>query len=779
MASQTYTQRLNSTANNVLTVELTETTNISNNTSTIAYVVKVVGNGLSVKNNNYLNFSLGGNTIFSGNPGTVTDSVAIASGTWTYTHNSDGTGSFPVYCYYSTILATDGSVSAEINQTHTATPIARASTITVGNGTLGTAQTITITKADSSYTHTLSYKCGNATGTIATKTTDASKSWTPPVSLAAQNTTGTSLSCTITCDTYSGNTKLGSTSKTITLSIPTSIAPTAGNITTTEKNTLPVSGVFIQGRSIIQLSCIVSTSSDQSATIKTAQFSVGGSSYSATISQSGTNWTCTYSSIYPNTAGTLNITFTATDSRGRTVTKTGSIEVYSYTMPTISGFTVTRCNSSGTATDSGTCVKVVATVNYASLNNKNTCTRTLAWSPATGSVSSKTYSTNSISEVITAYTFSADNAYQFTLTVADAFTSTQASRQILSELVTIDYHSSGTGVAIGGVSQSSNLLDIFLPTKHRDNITIDKSGVETSVTMKCGFDLKYYNDGLNNQSHAGLTDITNSRLVYTYFPSSNLFSLDVPTRVKGTLSNEWYNIGTKLDEMRYVHHLSPGQTNTQWYVCFAYIVISKAYYNDPITFHITQRDNRHGTVTVGFDGANSVDPALRCFEKTGNLRECKIVKVDTSTWRIWLCCSSYDDVSIIREDYSSFSRSECTVTYDTLAQTGDPGGTVAKSAQYQNRSVLWSGSFSSGSVSVNVVNITENYPNITVVGFPTSGSGISTVVIPTEKLTTSDQAFQIHDETNYFKFNVKKSGVSSLVFTYVSKSASGSITQIY
>ena len=45
---------------------------------------------------------------------------------------------------------------------------ANISTVSASNGTLGTAQTITITRNSSSYTHTLKYKFGSATGTIGT-----------------------------------------------------------------------------------------------------------------------------------------------------------------------------------------------------------------------------------------------------------------------------------------------------------------------------------------------------------------------------------------------------------------------------------------------------------------------------------------------------------------------------------------------------------------------------------------------------------------------------------
>lgn len=785
MATQTYTQRLNSTANNVLTLVLTETTDAANNTSRIDYSVSVVGSGFDVTNNNYLTLKLGGNLMFGGNPGRVVNSATITSGTWYYTHNQDGTGSFSVECSYSTILANDGSVSATINTTHTATTIPRTSTFTVGNGTLNTAQTISITKANSSYTHTLTYKCGSSTGTITTKTSNSSVSWTPALSLATQNTTGTSLSCTITCTTFNGNTNMGSTSKTITLSIPASVAPTAGNITASEGNPTvvpadPFSGVYIFRKSRINLSCVVSTSSAQGATIVNAYYQVDSYKYNATVTQSGTNWTCAKTNMSPLNPGTYSYSLVATDSRGRTVTKTGSVTVYEYKSPTISNFTVERCNSSGVASDSGTCIKVTATVTYSSLNSKNPCTRTLSWSPATGSTSSKTYSTNSISETITAYTFSGDNPYQFTLTVTDYFNTVTSLKGVPSEVVLVDYYNDGKGMAVGGVAQTTNLFDVYFPTQIRNDLTLDKSGSHIDVNMKGRFNIDLFAGSTDEAIVFGATDKTNNRYIYYYNYLGNL-TLDRPTYVHSTRTNStMYNIGTELDKAYYVADKDNGSGDAG-YICIAAITITGQYLNVPIVFEVAKRGMRFGHIYVAFNGAASVDPGLEYIYTTGDLdvNSVRICKTGTSGWRLWIQSEGWGHVCLVRAVVPKFAADRVIMDYTPVFQTGEPSGTttaIATSRKPFNMSVLWSGTFSSGSITIS--NVCQFYPCITVVGLPTSGAGIATVVIPLNKITTSDQPFQIHDETNYFKFNVKRSG-NSIVLTYVSKSASGYITQVY
>ena len=120
---------------------------------------------------------------------------------------------------------------------------------------MGSAGTISISRASSSLTHTLSYAFGSASGTIATKTTATSVSWTPPTSLASQIPNSTSGSCTLTCYTYNGNTLVGTSTTTVTLSVPASIKPTITGITATRVDgTVPSSwGIYVQTKSKVTL----------------------------------------------------------------------------------------------------------------------------------------------------------------------------------------------------------------------------------------------------------------------------------------------------------------------------------------------------------------------------------------------------------------------------------------------------------------------------------------------------------------------------------------------
>ena len=73
-------------------------------------------------------------------------------------------------------------------------------------------------------------------------------------------------------------------------------------------------------------------------------------------------------------AGTVNWTYTVTDSRGYTVTRSGSYTVINSSAPSITNYTVYRGNSSGTAEDGGAYIYATATATCESLNGHNSVT---------------------------------------------------------------------------------------------------------------------------------------------------------------------------------------------------------------------------------------------------------------------------------------------------------------------------------------------------------------------------------------------------------------------
>ena len=204
-----------------------------------------------------------------------------------------------------------------------------ASTLTVSNGTIGTALSIGINRNNSSYTDTITYTFGTASGTIATKTSSDSVSWTPPTSLASKIPNASTGTCTLTCTTYNGSTVIGTTTKSITLSVPQSLAPT---VSVSYADTIAQCltwGIFVQSRS--KLAFTITASGQQGATIASYSTSVNGTSYNSA--------TFTTNVLLYN--GTNSYTVTVTDSRGLKTVSTGTFSVVAYSNPSL---TLTLCD---------------------------------------------------------------------------------------------------------------------------------------------------------------------------------------------------------------------------------------------------------------------------------------------------------------------------------------------------------------------------------------------------------------------------------------------------
>lgn len=130
--------------------------------------------------------------------------------TWTgdVSHNTDGKLTITISGNFDTngpSSVTTGSVS----KSWTLTTIPRASSVTCADGNIGSSTTINISRASSSFTHTLTYSFLGLTGTIATKTSSISLGWTIPTSFYTKIPNAKSGQGTITCQTYSGNTSIG------------------------------------------------------------------------------------------------------------------------------------------------------------------------------------------------------------------------------------------------------------------------------------------------------------------------------------------------------------------------------------------------------------------------------------------------------------------------------------------------------------------------------------------------------------------------------------------
>lgn len=442
----------------VLRVDWSQTQNVSANTSTItakAYLVNDWSLSINARPDNTM--TVDGTAQSYASPAiSSTGTHLLGTVTQTVNHASDGTKSLTMSAVFYIRATLSGTYYESITASATVTldSIARASGVSASNATMGSATTIAISRASSSFTHTLTYAFGSATGTIATKTTSTSVSWTPPLSLASQIPKAVTGTCTITCTTYNGSTKIGSKTCTLTLTVPASVKPTITSLTAAR----------VDGAVPSTWEIYVQTKSKATLTINGAAGSYGStiSSYSIT----GGGYTSTASSFttgFLNTSGTVTFTATVTDSRGRvSAAATVSISVVAYSPPSFASYLSQRCLSNGTVNEDGTYIRGQVSYSYASCSSKNTITRATYYKKASDTAWTNA---NIAFSAGTAFTFgggaiSTETSYDIKYTLTDAFTTIAIQDIVSTAAVVMDFKRGGKGVSVGKVSELDYAFEV-------------------------------------------------------------------------------------------------------------------------------------------------------------------------------------------------------------------------------------------------------------------------------------------------------------------------------
>ena len=225
-------------------------------------------------------------------------------------HTPDGSKSFTISGFSGWIYESGTTYASA--QTFTLPTIPRASSVSCSSANIGSNATITINRASTSFTHTLTYSFGSLSGTIATKTSSTNISWTIPTTFYGQIPNSKSGTGTITCDTYNGSTLIGSKSTSFTATVSESaskptLSPTVSDSNATTTALTGNSSKFIKYYS--NASVATGAQARNSATLKSQKITCGAKSLS---SASGTI----------NAVESGSFTFSATDSRGYTTTQT-------------------------------------------------------------------------------------------------------------------------------------------------------------------------------------------------------------------------------------------------------------------------------------------------------------------------------------------------------------------------------------------------------------------------------------------------------------------------
>lgn len=468
---------------------------VANNTTTITWKLELIATeygyisssaskawSVTVNGTNYS----GTNTVGISNNSTR----RLASGTTTITHGSDGTKTFN----YSFSQAFDinfngwvGTISGSGSGTLNTIP--RKSTLSVSNGTLGTSQTLTITRQASSFTHTITYKCGSASGTIADKSTSTSISWTPPLSLSSQNTAGTSVSVALTLTTYSGSTNVGSNSYTKTYTIPASVKPSCTLSLEDTTGWDDVYGSPVQGLSKIKYTVTPTTS--YSSPIMSYSVTADGSKYTSATATTGVL----------KTAGSSTVSATVKDKRGRTGTASRAMTVLEYNPPRVTKLTAHRANSLGVPDDQGTHIAVIFSASVTSLNSKNTAEYAIKYRKSTESAFTTVNHTslaNNYSVSNHLYFFAADTGSSYTIevTAKDRHGTTSRSTTAPTAFTLMNWGADGKNMGIFKVAEKTGYLEVGQRMEVENPIELAGGG---KVYLTLTADFKNYNNSTNNR----------------------------------------------------------------------------------------------------------------------------------------------------------------------------------------------------------------------------------------------------------------------------------------
>lgn len=513
-------------------IDYTETYNVSTNVTRVSisgvyfrvrgdtnFGTQVIRGRVKIKGETVCSFSPGSSTATQIN---VTGSYSkLDNGSGNFyadiAHEADGTGSFTIAVdeaedasisdvfgfWYSPLSHKIGVWGNDVGpQTITLTTRPRASSVSVSNGYFGSNVPITISRHASSFTHTVKVSCAGYTETLMTKgSTYPTINWTPSVATYAPRITAAmSATATVTCETYSGSTLVGTATATCTLTLRAAdVAPAVSIATTDPQGYLSTYGRYVKSKSKIKVT--LTNTLRYGATLSLTQITANGATYNSSPA------TTDVISSASNTSVTAKIT----DSRGQTATASVTIAIYDYTSPQINSFSVHRCNSDGTLNNSGAYMRVDYKVTVTALGNNHPNSKTLTLKYKKASASS--YTSQAIT--LSAYTqtgevhnIAADvnSSYNVQLVLSDDFASTTSELTLPTASTRMNWKpGENGGIAFGKVSEYDKTFEIADDWYLRYNNYIPLNNVVNKIPENA--DLNDYNlpgvYAIENNSTAG------------------------------------------------------------------------------------------------------------------------------------------------------------------------------------------------------------------------------------------------------------------------------------
>ena len=462
----------------------TNSQNAANNTSNVTVKVRLVSLGSSYTISS--STSKNGSVTIDGTKYTFTFTAGLTGNqnktlftkTLDITHGSDGTKTLSVSstCYLGVTLSGTSYGNITVNGSTVLTAIPRTTPVSIsGSGTFGSSKWIGHSRASTSFTVTLRYSCGTVSGTIVSKSATNETYWTPPKSLQNQIPKATNITITLYCDTYSGNTLIGTTSTSFVCYIASDCVPTINGCEFMNGENYGTS--YYQGVNTVRL--IADVSGAYGSTISKYEYTIDG--------KTKTNYGYIMYTDIVYTSGYKDITMTITDSRGKTATKTWTSAVYftAYTKPQITNFT---CKRMGYDENDNLVISNLGTVGYFTASgtfhsNSSSQSRKFMYKPTT---SSSWTTINLSNKNYTDYNFSsslaAGSAYDLKFVMTDNITSVEMQIKMQNLYPLINMNAAGNAIAFGKECNASNKFMVSMDASFNNHTDLWTANVASTLT---------------------------------------------------------------------------------------------------------------------------------------------------------------------------------------------------------------------------------------------------------------------------------------------------------
>ena len=489
--------------------------------------------------------------LYSPNPG-VHGNIDFPWDAGIFVHNSDGTKEVEFTSSLKLWRDHNTGASPKINGSVvlSLTTIPRLSDLEASGGTLGVKQTLTVTKQDDDFTHTIKYASGTASGTICDQSIDTSILWEPPISLATQNTTGVSVPVTLSIETFLGSASIGSKSILVNYSIPASVAPSVTIETEDPTGNFNTFGGYVQNQSTCKIT--LTASGSRGSTIKSYSIEMGKSSAAGR--------TATFK--LP-TAGNVTIKAKVTDSRGRTAETTATITVLQYANPSVSA-SAYRSDADGNADPVGGYMSVKFSAAITALSDLNSYSYSVqyrlkgatSWTRITPTASGYTPTDN-----VTVIEVDAENSYEAKVVASDDFSSASSTiNTVLSAYAMMHIDKLNNRIGLGKLAEGTNILDVGLNARFRGAVNLEEplpfesggTGGKTipEIWENLGLSVKVVTEAgtdLNDYTKAGWYFFPSSAYTPTNVPAGSngwLHVVDAPDDANNFCKQIWYRAGT-------------------------------------------------------------------------------------------------------------------------------------------------------------------------------------------------------------------------------------------